>query len=556
MADGTEVGLGEDRLLGCWWMRIKAEDYLERGNDALGFYGKLKKYLQSQNVDDAEWSYGYLVTAPGFLGYAFNPVSFWYVYDSDHQLTRMIVEVNNIFGERRMYMLDGSNVVNTPAMTDLEMSGLELPVSGKSRFTDIWMKDFHVSPFNSRKGSYVLKASNPFPHASYDNPVIDNTITLISSKDYAKLVARLNSTGEALDPNQLGVVSTMRFVLSWWWVGFMTLPRFGKEAWKLFLKRNLHVWHRPEVLHTGIGRIPTPTEMELYKVFKDYMFLLVHQSQQPFSITLHTAIPTESTQTIATTHQPARNRETRKLEITVLTPAFYSRFVHYAHTSEAFDRECIFTDEKNRTLWVSQPQLLAVLINESRHVEAGSGVVVKRSYFHELRWKLIKKLRCAPALPADAVSTPSNAEATAEDVRSLPYSELDLYVRSFRGRVWAKEYRRIVTKLFLAQRFGLGFAEVIDLLDFAVRALLCCLAVLQMVNWRYRSEQRNVAGWSMRMLLEGTSKECYKNVMETHGDWWWLVGAAASLSAGHMYEISKERIAQLLSFFSKADVQI
>lgn len=47
-AEGSEVGLGEDRLLGRWWMRIRAEDYLERGNGVLGFYGKLKQYLQSQ----------------------------------------------------------------------------------------------------------------------------------------------------------------------------------------------------------------------------------------------------------------------------------------------------------------------------------------------------------------------------------------------------------------------------------------------------------------------------------------------------------------------------
>lgn len=46
--DGAEIGLGNGRVLGRWWMRIKAEDYLERGNGALGFYGKLQKYLQSQ----------------------------------------------------------------------------------------------------------------------------------------------------------------------------------------------------------------------------------------------------------------------------------------------------------------------------------------------------------------------------------------------------------------------------------------------------------------------------------------------------------------------------
>jgi hypothetical protein len=45
---GEDVGLGHDRQLGRWWLRIKAEDYLERGNGALGFYGNLKMYLSSQ----------------------------------------------------------------------------------------------------------------------------------------------------------------------------------------------------------------------------------------------------------------------------------------------------------------------------------------------------------------------------------------------------------------------------------------------------------------------------------------------------------------------------
>jgi len=174
----------------------------------------------------------------------------------------MILEVNNTFGERRMYLLDGSNVPSmpiTPAAS--EAIAPDLSSSAKSRFTDIWMKDFHVSPFNSRKGSYVLKALNPFPHATYDNPFIDNTITLISTQDYAKLVARLNSTGPAIDPDELGIMGASKFVLSWWWVGLVTFPRIVREASKLFFKRNLHVWFRPEVLHTGIGRLPTSTEM-------------------------------------------------------------------------------------------------------------------------------------------------------------------------------------------------------------------------------------------------------------------------------------------------------
>lgn len=166
-----------------------------------------------------------------------------------------------------MYLLDGLSSPSPPrtpgsqASTLSEESARDLPDGIKSKFSDIWMKDFHVSPFNSRKGSYALKALNPFPYATYDNPKIDNTITLKSSKDYAKLVARLNSTKKALDPDQLGLIGTVHFILSWWWVGLVTFPRILREAFKLFYKKNLNVWFRPEVLTTSIGRLPTSSEM-------------------------------------------------------------------------------------------------------------------------------------------------------------------------------------------------------------------------------------------------------------------------------------------------------
>lgn len=260
-ADGRNVATGIDQELGSWWLGVRAVDYLTRGNGKLGFYGKLQTYLREQNIEDLEWSYAYLVTAPRFFGYSFNPLSFWYIYAQDHQLKKMILEVNNTFGERRIYLLNGtgsSSPPQTPNFT-IDDDGQE-PLATKSRFTDFWMKDFHVSPFNSRKGSYALKAQNPFPYAGYDTPMIDNTITLKSSKDYAKVVARLHCVGDPLDPGQFGVLSAAWFISRWWWTGLVTLPRFLKQASNLFYKRSLHVWFRPEVLSPSLGRLPTSSE--------------------------------------------------------------------------------------------------------------------------------------------------------------------------------------------------------------------------------------------------------------------------------------------------------
>ncbi|KAF2030223.1 hypothetical protein EK21DRAFT_65935 [Setomelanomma holmii] len=538
-AGGECLGSGSDHQLGRWWMRIDAEDYLSRGKRELGFYGKLKLYLKEHQVVDSEWSYAYLVTAPRFFGYAFNPVSFWYIYDANHQLQKMILEVNNTFGERRMYLLDGSNVLSVPSTIDSEASGPELPPGAKSRFTERWEKDFHVSPFNSRKGSYVLKALNPFPDPAYDSPNIDNTITLISSKDHAKLVARLNSIGPAMEMDQMEVHDVARFILSWWWVGFVTVPRIIREAFKLFFKRQLHVWFRPEVLHTGIGRMPTSTERELYHVFKDYLTAAVHQSSQPICITFTTAVPDEPVHKI---EEPVRLHQSyiaKELEIRILTPAFYSRFVHYAHTFEAFDRECIFTDEKNRTLWVSRPELLPLLVHKPIAPEVRNGSTQGRTYLDELHWSLCRKLRCAPATPAYPVSTPSKVEYTVEDVRSLPFSELDQYVRSICDPERAAAYRRTVTKLFLAQRFTLGLPEIIGALDMSMRLLMCGLATVYLAALRVRYGRADITGCSTKMTRDRTLRACGAGVIAPHGEWWWLVGSAISISACHWYGMLK-----------------
>jgi DUF1365 family protein len=260
--DGRDVATGKDRELGSWWLRVRAVDYLSRGNGKLGFYGKLQAFLREQNVKDSDWSYAYLVTAPRFCGYSFNPVSFWYIYSQEHQLKKMILEVNNTFGERRIYLLNGTSP-STPPQTpgSAHEDSQDLAHGIKSRFTDLWMKDFHVSPFNSRKGSYALRAQNPFPYAGFDTPMIDNTITLKSSKDHAKVVARLSSVGDPLDPEDLGLTGALWFILAWWWVGLVTFPRILKEAFNLFHKRSLHVWFRPEVSSPSLGRLPTSSEM-------------------------------------------------------------------------------------------------------------------------------------------------------------------------------------------------------------------------------------------------------------------------------------------------------
>ncbi|KAL9113642.1 MAG: hypothetical protein Q9187_007600 [Circinaria calcarea] len=249
------------------WFSVEAADYLYRGSAHLGLQGKLRAYLKSQGQSLQDYPFAYLVTAPRFLGYSFNPVSFWYLYSKEKHLKAMILEVNNTFDERRMYFLKDAegqvnislNIGGSPGLTE----DSDKPLShrkGSAKFASIWAKDFHVSPFNSRKGSYALAAYDPFGPSFDGVGTINNTITLSSSKSHAKLVARIFSTGPPTDPSALTVATKVRFILAWWWVGFVTFPRIVKEAGKLFFQRKLHVWYRPEVMNDSIGRKETDRE--------------------------------------------------------------------------------------------------------------------------------------------------------------------------------------------------------------------------------------------------------------------------------------------------------
>lgn len=229
-----------------------------------------------QNEKVEEYPNAYLVTAPRFLGYSFNPVSFWYLYNGKQELKAMILEVNNTFDERRMYFLkdtepdSGSSGDENQSLTAGEVDQHGSQDQRQSyrkvlgRFANSWPKDFHVSPFNSRKGAYSLSANDPFfPYfnSRAGAALVNNTITLSSSKQHPKLIARVFSSSDSIDPYKLNRWGITKFIAAWWWVGLVTFPRIAREAAKLFFRRKLHVWYRPEVLKDSIGRNETQDEM-------------------------------------------------------------------------------------------------------------------------------------------------------------------------------------------------------------------------------------------------------------------------------------------------------
>jgi len=455
------------------WFHVDSVDYLERGNGGWTLAEKLKAYLHTQGVTDRDYAFAYLVTAPRFLGYSFNPVSFWYLYDADTKLKYMILEVNNTFDERRLYLLKGGNADDAVIDEEADMPTSDLRKCSKQlTFSDRWAKDFHVSPFNSRKGSYSLRAIDPLAEFELSGHVrIDNTIVLRSSKEHPKLVARVFSEGEAKDPAKISVSESVRFIGRWCWVGFATFPRIVWQAAKLSLRKKLHVWYRPEVTDASIGRPYTKDEKRLEVFFRAFLTHIVHQSPKPLRIIYKSAHSEEQGIVLYSPDFTYEEDHGRTVTLKVLSPAFYSRFVHYSHWDKALDCECLAKDEKHRTASLDGlpdlPKPPPLLYEQAQVIKYDDKSDQGASLFNRIRWLGMQHLRCPPA-----------DYAHHEGLYALRHpapSNFDKFVKEHCKD--AETYRRIATKLFIAQRFCLGVPGLLDALDCIFRSALLLVSM-------------------------------------------------------------------------------
>jgi DUF1365 family protein len=98
-----------------------------------------KDLLTAHNIDKANGDV-VLMTMPRVLGYAFNPVSFWFCFDADENIRAVLCEVNNTFGESHVYIC---------AHADQRVISHDDILMGE--------KVFHVSPFLERNGHYTFR---------------------------------------------------------------------------------------------------------------------------------------------------------------------------------------------------------------------------------------------------------------------------------------------------------------------------------------------------------------------------------------------------------------
>lgn len=231
----------------------------------------------------------------------------------------------------------------TSSTTDPEPS----PLKPTNTFKSQWPKDFHVSPFNSRKGNYSLLSTNPF--SDPNRCTVNNTITLLSSKSHVKLIARIFSVGESIDPTSISKFSLFYLLLRWCLTGFLTFPRILYEAFRLFFQRRLYVWYRPEVYSTSIGRKETESEAVGEEVFRSYLDNCVRLYGKPVRLIYRSH--RNEFHSFSSTGGGGQGEEVQ-LEMKILTPQFFSDLVNIGDVGRCISK-ALKASEDRQTIFVS-----------------------------------------------------------------------------------------------------------------------------------------------------------------------------------------------------------
>ncbi|KAJ3026467.1 UNVERIFIED_CONTAM: hypothetical protein HDU68_005599 [Siphonaria sp. JEL0065] len=332
-------------------LSIHASDYLDNSDNPLEV--KVRTALASANVTHQIGRIE-LITAPRFFGFrSFNPLNVYYCFDKqDDSLLRVtLLEVNNTFGERHLYVCDERNRWNAT----------------KQGFHSSYTLDrsFFVSPFNNRSGIYethiarvthdkmgvllIVKdyipdknelESDSLPAATSNDKkqtsaVLDNSNIkeneLKESSLPKHLIASVEGISVPLTP--LTVLCLLYFHP---FTVFLTLPRIMSEAWKIAYIKKLGIYQKPNPRRTateaGLGTTILPLPESSFDAFCR-LKVLQHLAQQcqHHSRTLYITLLDKSTIQVTSTghHTIVSNDEVdpKYPHIHLLSPYLFTRII-------------------------------------------------------------------------------------------------------------------------------------------------------------------------------------------------------------------------------------
>ncbi len=166
-----------------------------------------------------------LLTHMRYLGYCFNPVSFYYCHDADGQLRLILAEVNNTFGGSHNYWLtpdDGS----APASQ----------TTGAPLFRAAAAKSLYVSPFMPPDMQYAFAFSQPGP----------------------TLVAHMALEQDGEPPVRHGFDATLRLQFTPWSHTAITRALFRHPVMTVKVMAGIH-WEALMLWSKGLRIVPRPS---------------------------------------------------------------------------------------------------------------------------------------------------------------------------------------------------------------------------------------------------------------------------------------------------------
>ncbi len=176
----------------------------------------------------------WLVTDAACFRYVFNPVSFYYAFAGSGSLIAILVEVNNVVGDRHLYVVPGSAASPDPAF--LAACRLE--------------KAFHVSPFNAVEGFYEMRFSDARTRleAHIDLHKPDGPVMTASLTEEGRVPLSREALRRAL----------WHPLLAPW----RTMPRILWEAAQLYVVKRLPFHARPVASRAGSLRLCAPSPFQ------------------------------------------------------------------------------------------------------------------------------------------------------------------------------------------------------------------------------------------------------------------------------------------------------
>lgn len=121
---------------------IYDRDYVHSGAGSIA--EKIRAQLRDRGCCE-EISRIELVTMPRFLGFAFNPVSFYFCFDAQGAVRYQIAEINNTYHQRHSYFFGGPEAPPVARAHQEERHTVTKYIT---------KKEFFVSPFNRVEGEY------------------------------------------------------------------------------------------------------------------------------------------------------------------------------------------------------------------------------------------------------------------------------------------------------------------------------------------------------------------------------------------------------------------